>query len=344
MKNHRALSAIFVLCMLFLMQLNISFAQQRGADSSQSARNAEAVGNIGSVKVRVTYGAPEVKGRTVFGGLEKWDRVWRAGANEATTVTFSQDVSINGDFLKAGTYSFFVVPKENEDWRVIFNSVPNQWGSYDYDQAEDALRTLVSPEENEHQERLVYSFENITEHSGELVLRWATTKLPIEISTKSVAELNKEIVFSKLDLLRPNSVLVESQSELFIAKLRALDIPALLPSEGANLERAIVVDHEYYFSIRLEEASLQIAGMKLDWNDSNSVKDVTFDAEYFDFGVSLNFLQLGSSIELTLVCDSHNDLRCKNSEYIYSLRDGLSFYFEMDNSIRQIPSKLVLNK
>ena len=85
----------FVAAFALLLMVGTANAQKRGDDTNQKSKNAEATGMIGESKVRVTYGAPQVRERTVFGGLEKWGKVWRAGANEATTVTFSQDVWIS---------------------------------------------------------------------------------------------------------------------------------------------------------------------------------------------------------------------------------------------------------
>ena len=164
-----------------LLMVGTANAQKRGDDSNQKSKNAEATGMIGESKVRVTYGAPQVRGRTVFGGLEKWGRVWRAGANEATTVTFSQDVMVNGEKLTAGTYSFFLIPQEEGKWTAIFNSVPNQWGAYDYDDSKDVLRVEVEPQTADAQEVLLYSVESTGDNTGTLSLHWSTTKVSLEI-------------------------------------------------------------------------------------------------------------------------------------------------------------------
>ena len=173
----------FVIAFAMLLMVGTATAQKRGDDSNQKSKNAEATGQIGEAKVRVTYGAPHVKGRTVFGGLEKWDKVWRAGANEATTVTFSSDVTVNGENLAAGVYSFFLIPKEEGDWTAIFNKVANQWGAYDYDKAEDALRVMAAPMEADHQETLLFSVDSSGDNAGTLSMHWSTTKVSLNVAS-----------------------------------------------------------------------------------------------------------------------------------------------------------------
>ncbi len=172
----------FVVAFAMLLMVGTATAQKRGDDSNQKSKNAEATGQIGEAKVRVTYGAPHVKGRTVFGGLEKWDKVWRAGANEATTVTFSSDVTVNGEKLAAGTYAFFLIPQEKGDWTAIFNTVANQWGAYDYDDSKDALRVAAKPMKADHQETLLFSVDSSGDNEGSMSMHWSTTKVSLAIA------------------------------------------------------------------------------------------------------------------------------------------------------------------
>lgn len=99
-------------------------------------------GTIDGVEVTVTYGSPAAKGRTLWGELVPYEEVWRTGANEATTIEFSGDVMIEEQPLAAGKYSLFTIPGES-DWTVIFNTVSDQWGAYQYEEAKDALRAKV---------------------------------------------------------------------------------------------------------------------------------------------------------------------------------------------------------
>jgi len=100
-------------------------------------------GNVGDVSIDIDYGAPSVKGRTIWGGLEKYGKVWRAGANENTTVTFDKDVTIGETAVPAGKYGFFIIPNETEDWIVIFNKKNDGWGAYSYNKDEDIVRLTV---------------------------------------------------------------------------------------------------------------------------------------------------------------------------------------------------------
>lgn len=123
---------------------------------------------IGEVAVAITYSSPAVKGRTIWGELEQYDAVWRTGANEATTIEFDTDVTVNGQSLPAGKYSLFSIPKEEGNWTVIFNTEWEQWGAYDYDESKDALRIEVSPEMQEQAtERLKFTVEG-----EEVIFNW----------------------------------------------------------------------------------------------------------------------------------------------------------------------------
>ena len=135
---------------------------------------------IGLAEVAIAYGRPQVKGREIWGKLVPWNRIWRAGANEATTISFSKDVLIEGQKLTAGTYSFFTIPTENE-WTVIFNRVAHQWGAFNYNPEFDALRVKVKPQNAEPAEWLTYSFDLIGEKSAHLMLRWEKLKLVLKI-------------------------------------------------------------------------------------------------------------------------------------------------------------------
>ncbi|MFB6278764.1 MAG: DUF2911 domain-containing protein [Salinibacter sp.] len=137
---------------------------------------------IGVTEVRLTYGRPSVRGRTIFGGLVPFDEVWRTGANEATTISFSTPVRIEGESLDAGTYGFFTIPGPDR-WTLIFNNESEQWGAYNYDSSMDALRVEVEPESAPSQELMTFAFEDLTDSTGTGVLHWAETRVPFEIST-----------------------------------------------------------------------------------------------------------------------------------------------------------------
>ncbi len=136
---------------------------------------------IGVTDITVKYHRPLAKGRKVFGGLEPYGKVWRAGANDATTIAFSTDVKIEGQPLPAGTYALFMLPTETE-WTIIFNKTAKQWGAFNYKEADDALRIKVTPTAGEHQEVLQYSFPTASNEATQLVMHWDKLKVAFTIS------------------------------------------------------------------------------------------------------------------------------------------------------------------
>jgi Protein of unknown function (DUF2911) len=148
---------------------------------------------IGFTEVTITYSRPGVKGRKIWGELVPYNKVWRTGANEATKITFSKNVKINGEKLAAGSYSFFAIPGEKE-WTLIFNKIPNQWGAFTYNELQDALRVKVKPTQNNFHEWLMYSFSNMTvqpagkNNSAQVNLMWDKLKVPFKV--EAVTSLN----------------------------------------------------------------------------------------------------------------------------------------------------------
>ena len=134
------------LAVLALALLAMPAFAGRGDDADRASKNGKTEGTIDGVEVTLEYGRPNVKGREIWGGLVPWDKVWRTGANEATTISFSADVTVGGETLAAGTYGLFTIPGEDE-WTFIFNKVAEQWGAGSYDAGQDALRVSAKPEE-----------------------------------------------------------------------------------------------------------------------------------------------------------------------------------------------------
>jgi len=156
-------------------------AQERGNDEARVSPNAAVSQTIGTTEVRLTYGRPSVDGRTIFAedGLVPFGEVWRSGANEATTISFSDDVTVQGEPLSAGTYSLYSIPGP-DSWTIIFNDIANQWGT-DYDESEDVLRVETTPQSGPQVEMMMFYFENVSETSGTAVLHWNETRVPFEI-------------------------------------------------------------------------------------------------------------------------------------------------------------------
>jgi tetratricopeptide (TPR) repeat protein len=142
---------------------------------------------VGLTDIDVAYHRPAVKGRKVWGGLVPYGKVWRAGANENTVVTFSTPVTVGGVALPAGRYGLHILPTATE-WTVIFSEQSHAWGSFSYDPKEDVARLRVTPVATEPTERLAYTFDDPTEKGVTLSLRWEKLRvpIPIEVDTKQV--------------------------------------------------------------------------------------------------------------------------------------------------------------
>jgi hypothetical protein len=143
---------------------------------------------VGLTDITVDYSRPAVKGRTIWGGLVPYDKVWRTGANEATRITFSDDVTINGQPLAKGTYSLHTIPGK-DSWTIIFNKTANQWGSFTYDQAQDALRVSVKPEKGSFTEIFRIGFPQVSMDSALMVIRWEHLVVPFTVGTGTTAKV-----------------------------------------------------------------------------------------------------------------------------------------------------------
>lgn len=173
---------MIVVSAVFLFAGNVT-AQERANDEPRVSPNAEVSQTIGTTEVYITYGRPSVNDRVVFGELEPFGEVWRTGANEATTISFSDDVNVEGENLSAGTYGLFTIPGEDQ-WTIIFNNIPNQWGAFNYEESEDVLRVQVEAEESHYLEQMMIYFDEVTDTSANLVIHWDETRVPVQIETQ----------------------------------------------------------------------------------------------------------------------------------------------------------------
>ena len=149
------------------------------------SQKASVMQTIGLTNMTITYSRPGVKGRQIWGALVPYDKVWRTGANEATTIAFSNDVMINGQKLAAGTYSLHTIPTQSGDWTLAFNNVANQWGSFTYDQTKDALRVKATPSKNAFHEWLTFEVPDVTNDSARVVLEWENIAVPFTVTTNT---------------------------------------------------------------------------------------------------------------------------------------------------------------
>jgi len=151
-----------------------AFAQDTKKPASPAAT---ATGKIKDATITIAYNSPSVKERKIWGDLVAYNKVWRAGANEATTFETDKNITVQGKPLPAGKYSFFLIPKESGTWTAIFNKEPKQWGAYKYEEAKDALRVDVNTKALQaKQETLVYKVNN-----NGFTMDWDKISVPVEI-------------------------------------------------------------------------------------------------------------------------------------------------------------------
>jgi hypothetical protein len=168
----------------------------------QVSQGATVKQTIGLNDVTIVYSRPGVKGRKIWGGLVPWNAVWRTGANSATTFQVTEDSQVEGQPLPAGTYSLHTIPGEKE-WTIIFNKEANQWGSYSYDPAKDAVRIKVAPMPGPAQEWLQFRFEDLTMNSARVVLAWENVQVPftvknqVDTNTRTIALLRDMVAKAK---------------------------------------------------------------------------------------------------------------------------------------------------
>lgn len=176
--------------LLFLLSA-ITISAQQNLTTPQASQKASVSQRVGLTDITVTYHRPAVNNRIVWGGLVPFDQVWRAGANENTTISFSTDVMVENNNLAAGTYGLHMIPTKNS-WTIIFSKDNAAWGSFFYDQANDALRFSVTAAQSDFQEWLSYSFDKLNANSTTLNLKWEKLSIPIKIDV----DVNRTVIES----------------------------------------------------------------------------------------------------------------------------------------------------
>lgn len=166
----------------FQIESHTSDVSDKKVRVSPDSRTFQKVGVTG---VTVSYGSPAVNDREIWGGLVPYGKLWRTGANSATTVEFSTDVKLNGHNVAAGKYALFTIPQKDK-WTVVLNKTHDQWGAYNYKEEDDVLRFEAVPEKNPRHERLVFVFQKLNAGSATLYMEWEDLKLPITIETDHI--------------------------------------------------------------------------------------------------------------------------------------------------------------
>jgi tetratricopeptide (TPR) repeat protein len=182
--------------LMVLLAASTSFAQSTQLNIPRDSQRASVTQRVGITDITVKYHRPLVKGRAIWGKVVPYGQVWRAGANENTTITFTDAVSIDGKPLEKGTYGLHMIPNQDQ-WTVIFSKVNTAWGSFTYKEAEDALRVNVKPLAAEMEESLGYTIEP-TEDSAVVTMRWEKVAVPFKVSV----DVNKIVDASLKDQMR----------------------------------------------------------------------------------------------------------------------------------------------
>ena len=162
---------IIGILLIFVATTNFAVGQKAKASPRESVN-----GKINEAAISIDYGSPSVRGRKIWGALVPFGKIWRAGANEATTFKTDEDIMIKGKKLPAGNYSLFIIPNEKE-CIVIFNKKTDQWGAYNYSQDLDQLRVEVSPnKQSKSTEKLLFIIKD-----NAVALLWDNWEIPLEI-------------------------------------------------------------------------------------------------------------------------------------------------------------------
>src|SRR2546430_1485868 len=183
---------LFALCLVIFV-LGGTVSAQNDLNLPDVSQAAEVKQRIALTDITITYHRPLVNGRKIWGALVPYGKVWRAGANENTTIEFSDPVSIEGQPLAKGTYGLHMIPNP-DSWTVIFSKANTGWGSYSYKQDEDALRVNVKPKPlAESKEALEFDFEDLKPDSTAVTLKWEKLGVPFTVSIKDADQTLQNI-------------------------------------------------------------------------------------------------------------------------------------------------------
>lgn len=193
MKRSRILAAVLGL----LFAASLCQAQSAVLNIPRQSQHSVLSQRIGITDITINYHRPLVNGRKIWGDLVPYGQVWRAGANENTTIAFSDPVTIEGQPLEKGVYGLHMIPGESE-WTVIFSRNSTSWGSFTYKQDEDALRVTVKPQPADMHNALTYDFDKLTPTSAVVELQWEKVAVPFKIDV----DVNKIVEASLHQQLR----------------------------------------------------------------------------------------------------------------------------------------------
>jgi Protein of unknown function (DUF2911) len=192
---NRLALCLLVACTVIAVPANAQF--KNGSQATELklptlSQRAIVTQRIGLTDITVNYCRPLAGGRELFGKAIPYGQVWRAGANENTVISFTDDVSVEGKPLPAGTYGLHMIPTADQ-WTIIFSKNSTSWGSFTYDDKEDALRVTVKPQSGDFEEALAYTFDDLKPDSTAVTMRWAKVAVPFHVSADVNAIVFKSI-------------------------------------------------------------------------------------------------------------------------------------------------------
>ncbi len=177
---------LFILLLAGTLGISARTAQAQSSvvNIPRASQRASVMQRVGVTDITISYHRPVINGRKVWGGLVPYGQVWRAGANENTIFEVTDPVTIEGKPLAKGIYGLHMIPNENE-WTIIFSKVASAWGSFTYDEKEDALRVNVKPQPTDMHEALTYDFDDVKPDSTVVALRWEKVAVPFHVGVNT---------------------------------------------------------------------------------------------------------------------------------------------------------------
>lgn len=189
---------------ILFVGIHLPFLSSQDLNLPLKSPKASTSFSVGYTEIKINYGSPATRDRDIWGALVPYDEVWRAGANEATTISFSTEINIEGQVIEAGKYSFFLIPKEGDKWTAIFNSQTDIWGAFQYKKEYDVARIDVPVKfVNVSQERLTYEIIDQTSEQGYIKLAWDKARVYIRFLV-DVVDTAMEQVDAALESAKPD--------------------------------------------------------------------------------------------------------------------------------------------
>ncbi len=214
--------------MVFCIALYIGQSPAQQLQVPRLSQGAKIVQTIGLSEIAVSYHRPGVKGREIWGKLVPYNEIWRTGANEPTLVTLSDDATIEGKKIAAGTYRLVTIPTPKE-WTIVFNTETKNWGTI-YNAKYDSIRFKVMPETGPHEEWMSFGFTDLTPNSARLVLAWEKLRIGFKIEFNTLSKLQASI--GRWDVLNE-------------AARFALDNKLYMNEAMTWIDRSILLDKNY---------------------------------------------------------------------------------------------------